>query len=77
MYAPSMTSPASYMPINPPLKVEPVDRSCLQSVLSNESRRYVQELLQRCDEEVTSYDALLVPIVPQDVSMRRDSWKRI
>ena len=72
-----MTSPTIYMPLKPALKVEHVDRSCPRNVLSDESRGYVQELLQRCGEEATSYDALLLPIVLQDGNIRTDSWKKI
>ena len=39
-------------------KVDSVDRSCIRDVLSDESQDYVQELLQRCNEEVTSCDSL-------------------
>lgn len=58
-------------------KADSVDRSCIRDVLSDESREYVQELLQRCNEEVTSCDSLLLPIVPQDGQMWRETWKRI
>ncbi len=59
------------------LGVESVDRPGIRDILSNESRGYVQELLQRCNDEATSCDTLLLPMVPQDGKAWRESWKRI
>ena len=59
------------------LKVDSVEQPRIRDVLTDESRGYVQELLQRCNEEAKSCDSLLLPIVPQQGRTWKEAWKRI
>ena len=59
------------------LKDDSVDQPRIRNVLTDESRDYVQKLLQRCNEEAKSCDSLLLPIVPQQGRTWKEAWKRI
>jgi len=49
---------------------------CLRDVISVESLAAIQQILQRCEQEVNSCDLLLKSFLPKDEVKWKETWKR-
>ena len=59
------------------LEIVSVDQPCIRDILSTESQASITQLLQYCDEEANSCNAILQPLVPQDEKKLKGAWKRL
>ena len=54
-----------------------VDQPCIQDILSAGSRTSITELLQYCNEEAISCNAILEPLEPQHEHKLKGAWKKL
>ena len=59
------------------LEIVSVDQPCIRDILSAESRTSIIQLLQYCNEEAISCNAILQPLEPQDEHKLKGAWKKL